>query len=121
MTDEHGGRETGLVVQAGGARWLIPAAAVVEVLREPALSRLPGTSAMVSGAVNHRGRVLVVADPVRALELAGGSGGARDVVVVEVGARRFALALDAVIELVTEPRTGLAEMDLEAISMAVFG
>ncbi|HRP08244.1 MAG TPA: chemotaxis protein CheW, partial [Gemmatimonadales bacterium] len=88
---------------------------------EPVLSRLPGTSSMVAGAVNHRGQVLVVADPVRALDLPGGSGGARDVVVVEVGGRRLALALDAVIELVTETRTGLATMDLEAIAMAVFG
>lgn len=120
-TDPEVTRVTGLVVRVAGTRWFIAVAQVIEVLRDPALARLPAAGAAVAGVVNHRGRVLIVADPVRALELAGQAGGSRDVIVVEAGGHRFAVAVDAVIELVAEPRTGLAALDLVAVSRAVFG
>lgn len=121
VTDESAPRVTGLVVRVAGARWFIPVAEVVEVLREPTVARLPAASPSVAGVVNHRGRVLTVADPVRALELPGQAGGRRDVIVVVAAGHRFAVAVDAVIELVAEPRTGLATLDLGAVARAVFG
>lgn len=112
---------SGLVVRVAGTRWFIPVDEVVEVLREPVVARLPAAGPAVAGMVNHRGRVLTVADPVRALQLPGQAGGSRDVVVVVAEGRRFAVAVDAVIELVAEPRTGLATLDLGAVARAVFG
>lgn len=121
MTSEPTARVSGLVVRVAGARWFVPVAEVIEVLREPVVARLPASGAAVAGVVNHRGRVLTVADPVRALELAGQAGGTRDVIVVVADGHRFAVAVDAVIELVAEPRTGLATLDLVAVARAVFG
>jgi hypothetical protein len=43
------------------------------------------------------------------------------VVVVATATRRFAVAVDAVIELAAEARTGLATLDVEAVADAVFG
>lgn len=112
---------SGVVVRVAGSRWFVPVASVVEVLRAPTLIRLPGAPATVTGVVNHRGRVLTVADPVRALGLPGDGAGAGDLLVVELGGRRFAVAVDGVIELLAESRTGLALLDLEAVAQAVFG
>ena len=121
MTDPAQQKVTGLVVRIAGARFYVAIESVVEVLREPMVARLPGAPATVTGVVNHRGRVLTVADPVRALELPGNPASGGEVVVVAVGERRYALAVDAVIELVAEPRTGLATLDLERVTRAVFG
>ena len=121
VTTEPGARVTGLVVRVAGSRWFIPVTEVIEVLREPMVARLPASGDAVAGVVNHRGRVLTVADPVRALELPGQAGGLSDVIVVAVEGHRFAVAVDAVIELVPEPRTGLATLDLVAVARAVFG
>ena len=121
MTSDSSAKVTGLVVRVAGTRWFIPVSEVIEVLREPMVARLPAAGAAVAGVVNHRGRVLTVADPVRALELPGQAGGTRDVIVVATEGHRFAVAVDAVIELVAEPRTGLATLDLVAVARAVFG
>ena len=121
MTSETESRVTGLVVRVAGSRWFIPVAEVIEVLREPLVARLPSSGALVAGVVNHRGRVLTVADPVRALGLPGQGGDNRDIIVVSCNDHRFAVAVDAVIELVAEPRTGLATLDLVAVARAVFG
>jgi purine-binding chemotaxis protein CheW len=121
VTPEPRDRVTGVVVRVAGARWYLPVQGVIEVLRDRPVSRLPGAPAAVVGVVNHRGRVLTVADPVRALELPGDGAGSGDLVVVEAAGRRFAVAVDAVIELLAEPRTGLALLDLDAVALAVFG
>jgi purine-binding chemotaxis protein CheW len=121
VTNEPDVRVSGLVVRVAGSRWFIAVTEVIEVLREPMVARLPAAGAAVAGVVNHRGRVLTVADPVRALELPGQAGGSRDVIVVDAAGHRFAVAVDAVIELVPEPRTGLARLDLVAVARAVFG
>jgi purine-binding chemotaxis protein CheW len=110
----------GLVVQVGGSRWFLPVADVVEVLRDAAVVRVPGAIPAVRGMVNHRGRIITVADPARALELPGGAGEAGEVVVVEVGGRRFALAVDGVVELSAEARTGLATLDVALVADAIF-
>ena len=110
----------GIVVQAMGSRWLIPVTHVIEVLRESRIIMAPGAVPAVRGMANHRGRIITVADPIRALDIPGDSGAAREVVVVEWGGRRFGLAVDGVVELGREARTGLAEMDLERIASAIF-
>ena len=53
--------------------------------------------------------------------LKSGAVAANDVVVVEARAQRFAVGVDAVIELAAAPRTGLATLDLEQVADAVFG
>jgi len=114
-------RVTGLVVRVAGVRWFLPVSAVVAVLRDAPLARIPAAPDTVRGLVNHRGRLLTVADPVRALGLPGPAGEGRDVVVVTTATHRFAVAVDAVIELAAEARTGLATLDVEAVADAVFG
>ena len=94
---------------------------VVEVLREASIIRVPGAVPAVLGMVNHRGRVLTVADARRALDLGGEPTTGREIVVVDWQARRFGVAVDAVVELVPEARTGLAEIELDRIAAAVFG
>lgn len=121
MTEAATSKVAGLVIRVAGARWYLGIESVVEVLRQPAVARIPGAPATVVGLVNHRGHLLTVADPVRALELPGQGGGGRDAIVVAVGEQRFALAVDAVIELVSEARTGLATLDVERVRTAVFG
>ncbi|MEO5798406.1 MAG: chemotaxis protein CheW [Gemmatimonadales bacterium] len=110
----------GLVVRVAGVRWFIPVAGVVEVMRDALIIRVPGAVAAVRGMVNHRGRIITVADPVRSLDLPGDTGGAGELVVVEVAGRRFALAVDGVVELNAEPRTGLATLDLIQVANAIF-
>jgi chemotaxis signal transduction protein len=121
VTGEAPARVTGLVVQVAGTRWFLPIAEVIEVLRGPLVARLPAAGPAVVGVVNHRGRVLTVANPVRALELPGEAGGGAEVIVVATDTHRFALAVDAVVELAAEARTGLATLDVSAVARAVFG
>lgn len=120
VTDAAPHRVTGLVVRVAGVRWFLPVDGVIEVLRRPVVARIPAAPAAVRGLVNHRGRVLTVADPVRALTLPGDAGDGHDVVVVQAAGHRFAVAVDAVIELAAEARTGLATLDLAAVAAAVF-
>ncbi len=117
---ESGGSVGGLVVQVAGSRWVIPLAGVVEVLREARIIRVPGGVAAVRGMVNHRGRILTVADAIRVLDLPDASGTAAAIVIVQWQHRRFGVAVDAVVELSGEARTGLAEIDLERIALAIF-
>jgi chemotaxis signal transduction protein len=117
MADAPG---SGLVLRAGGVRWFVPAGQVIEVLRGAAIVRIPGVPASVRGVVNHRGRILTAADPIRALELPGEGSAATEVVVVQLPGRRFAIVVDAVVELTAEARTGLATLDLQQIAAAIF-
>jgi chemotaxis signal transduction protein len=109
-----------LVVEVAGSRWVIPLAGVIEVLREARIIRVPGGVPAVRGMANHRGRILTVADTVRALDLPGSAGAAGVIVIVQSEHRRFGVAVDAVVELSGEARTGLAEIDLERIAAAIF-
>jgi chemotaxis signal transduction protein len=110
----------GLVVRVAGIQRYIPVTSVIEVLRETSIIRVPGAVPAVLGMVNHRGRVLTVADARRALDLTGDPTTGREIVVVHWQQRRFGVAVDGVVELVGEARTGLAEIDLDRISAAVF-
>ena len=111
---------TGLVVRVAGQRWFVPAATVIEVLRDVPLVRVPGAVAAVLGVVNHRGRIITVANTIRALDLPGTAGEGRDLVVAEHAGRRFGVAVDGVVELAAEARTGLAELPLDVIATAIF-
>lgn len=51
-----------VVVRLGGCRYAVPMAAVAEVGRPPALTRVPGLPGWVAGVANWRGRVLAVID-----------------------------------------------------------
>ena len=120
-TPSEGGTGTGgLVVQVGGARWVVPLIGVIEVVRAARLIRVPGGVPAVRGMINHRGRILTVADAFRALDLSGDAGAGSEVVIVEWQLRRFGIAVDAVVELDGEARTGLAEIALERIAAAIF-
>lgn len=113
-------RQAVVVVRIGGSRWAIPVSQVVEVLRDAAIARIPGTGAAVRGMANHRGRALVVADPGRALELQEESVQSVEVVVLQVNGLRFGIVVDAVVELLPEARTTLATLPVERIAIAVF-
>lgn len=109
------------MVRVGGDRWVIPVHRVVEVLRNTPVARVPSADPAVRGLVNHRGRILTVGDAALALGLVGGGTPAPDLVVVEEeDGRRFAIAVDGVVELAPEARTGLATLDLVAIASAIF-
>ncbi len=120
IPSEGGTGAGGLVVRIAGTRWVIPLAGVIEVVRAARLIRVPGGVPAVRGMVNHRGRILTVADASRALELPGDAGTGGEVVIVEWQLRRFGIAVDAVVELNGETRTSLAEIDLERIATAIF-
>ena len=107
-------------MEVAGVRRFIPVTSVLEVLRDARIIRVPGGAPAVRGLVNHRGRIITVADAIRALDLSGDSGAGAEVVVVEWRQRRFGVAVDAVVELNSEARTGLAEIDLEQIAAAIF-
>jgi purine-binding chemotaxis protein CheW len=95
-----------LIARAGGARFLLPAAQVGEVLRMPDLTRVPGLPAWVPGVANVRGQVLAVIDlrPLLGLPQDTAAGRPRllrlDAEGIEVGLR-----VDAV--------DGVAELDLD--------
>lgn len=120
MPDQGHAAGGGLVVRVAGSRWFIPVAGVIEVLRDTLIVRVPGAVPAVRGVVNHRGRIITVADPIRALDLPGDASGGGELVVVEADGRRFALAVDGVVELNAEPRTGLAMLDLIQVANAIF-
>lgn len=109
-----------VVVRIGGSRWAIPVMQVIEVLRDAPISRIPGAVAAVRGLVNHRGRVITVAEPATALGLVERPPDAPEVVVLQLDTRRFALAVDAVVELLPEARTSLALLDVDRIAQAIF-
>jgi len=111
---------SGLVVEVAGGRWAIPLAGVVEVMREARVIRVPGGVPAVHGMVNHRGRIVTVASATRVLELPGDPRPGGDIVILQWQQHRFGVAVDAVIELGSEARTGLAEIDLERIATAIF-
>lgn len=65
MEDQEGvvgAPEEVVIVRLGGSRYAVPMAAVAEVGRPPALTRVPGLPAWVGGVANWRGRVLAVLD-----------------------------------------------------------
>ena len=121
MPDQAVPGASSLIFRVGAGRWYLPVETVVEVLRGVTITRVPGAAEGVRGLVNHRGRVLTVAHLGRILGVLSDDGGREEVVVVEAAGHRFAVAVDAVIELAPEPRTGLATLDLDQVANAIFG
>jgi purine-binding chemotaxis protein CheW len=60
--DEHVAPIGGVILRFAGARYAVDMAHVAEVVPVPALTRVPGSPAWLSGVVNWRGRVLPVVD-----------------------------------------------------------
>lgn len=118
MSDAAGGTSC-LIFRLGAQRCYLPVESVVQVMRGISLTRVPASVAAVRGLVNHRGKVLTVAHMGEILGVPQ-DGGPGDVIVVEDGGRRFALAVDAVLELSAGTRTGLARIDLEQVATAIF-
>ena len=109
-----------LIFRLGATRWFLPVESVVEVLRGVPITRVPAAAAGVRGLANHRGRVLTVANLGQILGVPSDGGQDEELVVVEAGGHRFAIAVDGVLELSSEPRTGLATIDLEQVAGAIF-
>ncbi|MEO5825807.1 MAG: chemotaxis protein CheW [Gemmatimonadales bacterium] len=118
MSDPAGGTSC-LIFRLGAQRFYLPVESVVHVMRSVAVTRVPGTASAVGGLVNHRGKVLTVAHMGEVLGIPVDPGPG-EVVVVENAGRRFALAVDAVLELSAETRTGLARIDLDQVAAAIF-
>lgn len=116
---EHAAGTSCLIFRLGALRFYLPVESVVQVMRGAPLTRVPAAAPAVRGLVNHRGKVLTVAHlgEILGIPLDGGPG---EVIIVEVGAQRFALAVDGVLELSAETRTGLARIDLEQVAAAIF-
>lgn len=92
-----------VVVTSGGMLCAVPARRSREIAELPVLTRIPGTSGMVRGLMNLRGRPVTVLDLATTLK---GSGVGTDpapeggqVVVVEYGGRWVGLAVDRVLDV----------------------
>src|SRR5207245_7644878 len=109
----------GLVVAWGGDRCRIEPPHVVDVLRFPDLTRVPGTPPFVLGVMNHRGRILPVLDIQRLLGTAEtiATSGSR-VVTVEVGGMSFGILAGAVAGSI---RVGADEVAPAAAGLAGVG
>lgn len=115
-----GGGRRFLTVRAGGGFLALPAEGIREVVRCPALTRVPQASPILLGLANLRGQVLPVAD------LGGlvGQSAAADpegcrLVVLE-GAVPVALAVDAVADLVAMPGDAARVLDMAPLLAAAF-
>lgn len=97
-----------VVVRLGGCRYALPMAAVAEVGRPPALTRVPGLPGWVAGVANWRGRVLAV------LDLRGLLGAPTE--ALDRRARLAVLVRDGVrVGLLVEQVAGGAALDLDDV------
>lgn len=95
-----------LLARTGGARFIVPAALVGEVLRMPDLTRVPGLPRWVPGVANVRGQVLAVVDLRPLLGLPHDTDAVRPRLLrLEAGGVEVGLQVDAV--------DGVADLDLE--------
>jgi purine-binding chemotaxis protein CheW len=116
-------------VLIGPDEYAIECAVVREIIRYARLSRIPGTSEIIAGALNFRGTVVPVVEVPRRL----GVGSARldlktQIVVVDVLGTYVGLLVDRVADVVTldgaslEPSScGLAESPFVAATASVSG
>jgi purine-binding chemotaxis protein CheW len=103
----------------GGSSYALPVASVREVVRLPAVTRVPGLPSFVAGLANVRGRVLAVLDLRQMLRLDGPrgdrlvilDGGLSEPVQAGSGARGsralVGLIVDAALDMVQLPPGGL--------------
>jgi purine-binding chemotaxis protein CheW len=104
-----------MLVRMGGSSYALPVASVREVVRLPAVTRVPGLPSFVAGLTNVRGRVLAVLDLRQMLRLDGPrgdrlvilDGGAAQVAQAGSGARgsraMVGLIVDAALDMVQLP------------------
>ena len=98
-----------MLLPIGPSRYALPIDAVREVVRLPAITRVPGLPEFVAGLVNVRGRVLAVLDlrPLLHLDVPRGD---RLVLLdggTATGRSCVGLVVDAALDLVAIPRRGL--------------
>ncbi len=106
-----------MLLGIGGSTYAMPVAAVREIVRLPAVTRVPGLPAFVTGLANVRGRVLAVLDlrPLLGLDAARGerlvildrADAGSPPVSAAAGGGVIGLIVDSALELVALPEGGL--------------
>jgi purine-binding chemotaxis protein CheW len=97
-----------LVARVAGIACALPVERVHEIVRVPAIFRVPGAAPHVLGLVNLRGRIVPALDPAPRLDRDGGERGARArLVVTEHGSEWVALLVDEVLDLARVPAAEL--------------
>ncbi len=107
-----------MLVRIGGSSYALPVGAVREIVRLPAVTRVPGLPAFVAGLANVRGRVLAVLDlrPLLQLDaprgerlviLDGDGSGAATASSSTASRAMVGLIVDAALDLVQLPAGGL--------------
>jgi purine-binding chemotaxis protein CheW len=97
-----------LLFRSGGQVFAVEAGAVLEILPTSPPTRIPGAPAAVRGLINVRGRLVTVVDAAAAIGIAAApapEGGS--LVMVEHRSHPVGLAVDEVLDLVTESDTML--------------
>ena len=95
-----------LLFRAGGQVFAVEAGAVLEILPTTTPTRIPGAPPAVRGLINVRGTLVTVVDAARAIgvgDAAAATGGS--LILVEHRSRPIGLAVDEVLDLVTESDT----------------
>jgi purine-binding chemotaxis protein CheW len=98
--------ESFLVFSLGDDEFALPIESVIEVARIPAqITKVPKTPAFLEGVMSFRGEVLPVVDQRRRFDMPVLEGdGRRRIVVVRSGRHRAALIVDAVTEVLNNPK-----------------
>jgi chemotaxis signal transduction protein len=99
-----------VIVLLGGVRHAIPMSRVLEIVRTPALTPIPGAEAYVQGIFFHRGVVVPVIDIAKRFQT--GSAPSRvptHVVVIEEGHAQYGFLVDHVVDAMELRRESLRE------------
>ena len=92
-----------LLFRSGGQVFAVEAGAVLEILPTAQATRIPGAPAAVRGLINVRGMLVTVVDAALAIGVgAAAEPASGTVVLVEHHSRPVGLAVDEVLDLVTE-------------------
>jgi len=100
-----------VVFRVGDLVCAAPAARVREVLPRLPATRIPGAPEAVDGLVNVRGGLLTVADAHALLARPARPGDEGAILVIELGGRRFGLAVGQVADFVELPAGAVAPRD----------
>jgi len=95
-----------LLFRSGGQVFAVEAGAVLEILPTTQTTRIPGAPAAVRGLINVRGMLVTVVDAAQAIGVSAAAAPADgSLILVEHHSRPVGLAVDEVLELVTESDT----------------
>lgn len=87
-----------IVFQLGDQHYAIPILAVQTIIRPPGVTPIPGTTDLVEGVINLRGKVIPVLNLNRRLGLAAGDRAPETrIIVVEQGGSRVGIVADRVV------------------------